>query len=66
MHRVSSADLIRNFGVHGDEAVANAVIVTKAGRDRLVLISIEHYEKLKHAYDAQSASSMPTQRRQAT
>jgi len=52
MRRVPTADLIRNFAVYGDEAMAKPVIVTKAGRDRLMLISIEQYEKLQRAYDA--------------
>ena len=50
MHRVSTADLIRNFGVYGDEAMAKPVVVTKAGRDRLVLVSLEQYETLQRAY----------------
>jgi len=54
MHRVSTADLIRNFGVHGDEAMAKPVIVTKAGRDRLVLVSVERYETLRRAYETLS------------
>lgn len=51
MHRVSTADLIRNFDVHGDEAMANPVIVTRAGRDRLVPVSVEQYEDLQRAYE---------------
>ena len=52
MNRISTVDLIRNFSVHGDEAMSKPVIVTKNNRDRLVLISIEQYDKLKQAYDS--------------
>ena len=52
MNRISTVDLIRNFSVHGDEAMSKPVIVTKNDRDRLVLISIEQYGKLKQAYDS--------------
>ena len=52
MDRISTADLIRNFGVYGDEAMSKPVIVTKNNRDRLVLISIEQYDKLKQTYDS--------------
>lgn len=52
MKRVSTVELIRNFGAHSDAALATPIIVTKNGRDRLVLISIEQYDMLQHAYDA--------------
>jgi PHD/YefM family antitoxin component YafN of YafNO toxin-antitoxin module len=52
MKRVSTVELIRNFGAHSDAALATPIIITKNGRDRLVLISIEQYDMLQHAYDA--------------
>ena len=52
MKRVSTVELIRNFGAHSDAALSTPIIVTKNGRDRLVLISIEQYDVLQHAYDA--------------
>jgi PHD/YefM family antitoxin component YafN of YafNO toxin-antitoxin module len=52
MKRVSTLELLRNFGVHGDTALTEPVILTKNGRDRLMLISIERYEMLQRAYDA--------------
>ena len=55
MDRISTADLIRNFGVYGDEAMSKPVIVTKNDRDRLVLISIEQYDKLKQARTSRDA-----------
>jgi hypothetical protein len=54
MRRISTLDLLRHFGVHCDEAMSKPVIVTKTGRDRLVLISIEQYQKMRRAFDALS------------
>jgi hypothetical protein len=50
--RVSTVDLLRNFGLHSDAALAGPIILTKSGRDRLVLMSIEQYEVLQKAYQA--------------
>ncbi len=52
MKRVSTVELIRNFGTHSDAALSTPIIVTKNGRDRLVLLSIEQYDMLQHAHDA--------------
>jgi len=52
MKRVSAIELIRKFGTHGDDALSTPIIVTKNGQDRVVLISIEQYHILQHAYDA--------------
>ncbi len=52
MKRVSTVELIRNFGSYGDAALAEPVVITKNGRDRLVLISIEQYNVFQHASDA--------------
>ena len=41
MPRVSAVDLIRNFNVYADETMSNPVIVTKNGRDRLVLVTMQ-------------------------
>lgn len=51
MKRLSTVELIRNFDIHGDDALSTPVIVTENGRDRVVLISIEQYHVLQHAYD---------------
>jgi PHD/YefM family antitoxin component YafN of YafNO toxin-antitoxin module len=45
--KVSTAELVRNFGVHADKALAEPVTITKNGRDRLVLLSVEEYERLR-------------------
>jgi hypothetical protein len=46
MRRVSSADLVRNFSVHTDTALAEPVVITRNGRDRLVLLNIELYRDI--------------------
>ncbi len=52
MKRISTGEFIRNFGTYSDVALSTPIIVTKNGRDRLVLISVEEYDTLRHAYDA--------------
>src|SRR5262249_9158661 len=41
----------RNFGECGDAALKEPVIVTRNGRDRLVLLNIDEYNALRHAAD---------------
>jgi len=43
----TAGDLVRQFSHFSDIALAQPVIVTKNGRPRNVLISIEEYERLK-------------------
>lgn len=45
--KVSTAELVRNFGMLADKALAEPVTITKNGRDRLVLLSVEEYERLR-------------------
>jgi prevent-host-death family protein len=45
--RISSKELIRNFGAFSDIALKEPVVITKNGRDRLVLLSIEDYQTLQ-------------------
>jgi prevent-host-death family protein len=47
MVRVSSAEFQRNIGRYQDVALTQAVTVTRNGRDRMVLISAEEYNRLK-------------------
>ena len=44
--RVSVKELLRNFSRLSDKALSEPVIITKNGRDRLVLVSIEEYSML--------------------
>jgi len=39
------------LSVYGDEAISNPVIVTKNRRDRIALVNINQYEKMRRAYD---------------
>jgi hypothetical protein len=45
--RVSTAEFIKNYGTIADRALIEPVIITKNGRDRLVVISAEEYERLR-------------------
>ena len=45
--RISSADLQKQFGTVADKALTEPVTITRNGRDRLVLMSVEEYERLK-------------------
>jgi prevent-host-death family protein len=45
--KVSTADLVRNFGPLSDKALTEPLTITKNGRDRLILLSVEEYARLK-------------------
>ncbi|WP_337186069.1 type II toxin-antitoxin system prevent-host-death family antitoxin [Phenylobacterium sp.] len=45
--RVSTAEFIRNYSALADQALAEPVTITKHGRDRLVVVSAEEYERLR-------------------
>lgn len=45
--KVSSAEFIKNYGALADKALQEPVTITRNGRDRLVLISSEEYERLR-------------------
>ncbi len=47
MPKVSSTDLSNKLGQYQDEALVRPVIITKNNRDRLVMLSIEEYRRLK-------------------
>jgi prevent-host-death family protein len=44
--KVSTAEFVRNFGPLSDKALIEPVTITKNGRERLVLLSVEEYERL--------------------
>ena len=44
--RVTSVEFIKNYGALADKALAEPVVITKNGRDRLVMISAEEFERL--------------------
>lgn len=45
--RVTTAEFIKGYGALADRALIEPVTITKNGRDRLVLISAEEYERLR-------------------
>jgi prevent-host-death family protein len=45
--RISSADFQRQFGALSDKALTEPLTITRNGRDRLVLLSVEEYQRLK-------------------
>lgn len=45
--RVTTAEFIEGYGALTDRALTEPVTITKNGRDRLVLISAEEYERLR-------------------
>ena len=47
MLKVPAAEAQRNFGLYQDKALTQPVAITRNGRTRTVLISIEEYERLK-------------------
>jgi prevent-host-death family protein len=58
--RVSVKELLRNFSLLSDKALAEPVIITKNGRDRLVLVSVEEYSMMRDMIGASPASSSAT------
>lgn len=47
MLKVGAAEAQRNFGLYQDKALTQPVAITRNGRARTVMISIEEYERLK-------------------
>lgn len=45
--RVTSADFLKNYGELSDRALSEPVTITRNGRDRLVVISVDEYARLK-------------------
>ena len=47
MVKVSAAEFQRNIGRYQDMALVQPVAVTRTGRERTVMISVEEYHRLK-------------------
>ena len=45
--KVSTADFIKNYMSLADKALTEPLVITKNGRDRLVMLSAEEYARLK-------------------
>ena len=47
MQKVTSREFQRNFGRYRDEALKSPLSITHNGRDRLVVMSADEYERMK-------------------
>jgi prevent-host-death family protein len=47
MLTVTAAEFQRHFGRYQDEALTQPVAITRNGRERLVVISVEEYRRLR-------------------
>ena len=47
MSKVTSAEFQQNVRLYEDKALAEPVMITENGRERLVLLSVEEYQRLK-------------------
>jgi prevent-host-death family protein len=47
MITVSAAEFQRYFGRYQDEALTQPVVITRNGRERVVMISVDEYRRLK-------------------
>ena len=47
--RISSADFLENYEALLDKALSEPITITRDGRDRLVVLSVEEYDRLKCA-----------------
>ena len=45
--RVSSAEFLKQYGALSDQALSEPVTITRNGRDRLVLLSVGEFERMK-------------------
>lgn len=59
--RVTTAEFIKSYGSLADKALTEPVTITKNGRDRLVVMSAEEYERLRRrdrrAFRAEESST---------
>ena len=46
---VSAAEFQRYFGRYQDEALTELVVITRNGRERLVMISVDEYRRLRRS-----------------
>jgi hypothetical protein len=47
LKRVTTAEFIKHYGTLADRPLSEPVTITKNGRDRLVVLSGEEYERLR-------------------
>jgi prevent-host-death family protein len=58
--RVSAAEFTKRFGELSDEALAQPLIITRHGRDRLVVMSLAKYRELTNPGEAKRARKRRT------
>jgi PHD/YefM family antitoxin component YafN of YafNO toxin-antitoxin module len=66
MRHVTTAELIRSFGTYSDIALSEPVVITKNGRERLVLLNVDEYNFFRHAVGAKAESVPKSEARQKT
>jgi prevent-host-death family protein len=47
MLKVTAAEFQRHFGRYQDQALTQPVVITRNGRERLVMISVDEYRRLR-------------------
>lgn len=57
MKRVTSSEAARNFSELSDQALGAPVVVTKNGRDRLVVLGVDEYNFLIDTIDELGGSA---------
>jgi prevent-host-death family protein len=57
--RISSAEFQRQFGALSDKALTEPLTITRNGRDALVLLSVEEYERLKRRDRRFASKTLP-------
>jgi prevent-host-death family protein len=57
--RVTASEFHRSFGSLSDKALREPISITKQGRDHLVLMSAEEYERLKRGRRVGLAEDLP-------
>jgi hypothetical protein len=55
--RVTTAEFIKHYGSLADRALSEPVTITKSGRDRLVVLSIEECERRRDRLVVKAAES---------
>jgi PHD/YefM family antitoxin component YafN of YafNO toxin-antitoxin module len=45
--KISNTDFLKNYHALTDKAQSEPIVITEGGRDRLVVLSAEEYERLK-------------------
>jgi prevent-host-death family protein len=60
--RISAAEFAKRFGELSDEALAQPLIITRHGRDRLVVMSLAKYRELTNPGEATQSERANTGR----